>query len=173
MFNLQSITACNTSRVAADTLVPMHESTERLYLAAKDLAGTEGQSAVARLLNMAPQRVHNWETRGVSLDGAIAAERAFGASPVWILEGIGDMARSAPVLVAHEPAPTALLPVSLQRALPIVLAAVAKLNAIQLATVTATLERLRGHPEWIGDAVEELLPKLETAIVSARVANIH
>ena len=44
------------------------------------------------------------------------------------------------------------------------------LNAIQLATVTATLERLRGHPEWIGDAVEELLPKLETAIEQMHAA---
>jgi len=68
----------------------MHPSAERLYLAAKSF-GVEGQSAVARWLNEAPQTINNWEKRGVSKRGALEAQKKTGYSAAWILEG-GDEA---------------------------------------------------------------------------------
>jgi len=69
----------------------MHESMERLYQAARELRGVTGQSAVARLLHASPQTVKNWETRGVSREGAIRAQEFIGCSPSWITEGKGRM----------------------------------------------------------------------------------
>jgi hypothetical protein len=66
----------------------MHPSAERLYLAARSF-GVEGQSAVARWLNEAPQTINNWEKRGVSMRGALEAQKKTGHSAAWILEG-GD-----------------------------------------------------------------------------------
>jgi hypothetical protein len=67
----------------------MHPSAQRLYLAAQSLA-IEGQAAVARWLNEAPQTINNWEKRGVSLRGAIEVEKKSGCSAAWILEGVGE-----------------------------------------------------------------------------------
>lgn len=86
-----SIMTFNTSRVEFQTLSVMHESTERLYLAAKKLAAIEGQSAVARALNESPQVVKNWESRGVSADGAISAEMRFNCRAAWVKSGHGLM----------------------------------------------------------------------------------
>lgn len=69
----------------------MHEVTERLYLAAKTLRATEGQSAVAKLLNESPQVVKNWEGRGVSKAGILKAASALGARAEWIATGVGPM----------------------------------------------------------------------------------
>ena len=79
----------------------MHPSAERLYKAAKELKGAEGQSAIARLLNESPQNVNNWESRGVSRPGAIKAQAALGCDANWVLTGGGQMA-STP---AAEPEP--------------------------------------------------------------------
>ena len=81
----------NTECVAGDTLLPMHDSAIRLYLAAKQLGGISGQSAVARALNESPQTVKNWETRGVSADGAISAELTFNCRAAWVKVGDGLM----------------------------------------------------------------------------------
>lgn len=70
----------------------MHPSAERLYKAAKELKGAEGQSAVARLLNESPQNINNWESRGVSRPGAIKAQAALGCDANWVLTGGGQMA---------------------------------------------------------------------------------
>lgn len=51
-------------------------------------------------LQASPQTMNNWRTRGVSKAGAIAAEREFGCSVKWVLEG-GD----EPVSPAAAPAP--------------------------------------------------------------------
>jgi phage repressor protein C with HTH and peptisase S24 domain len=69
----------------------MHPSMERLYKAAKEMKGVEGQSALARLLTMSPQRIKGWEDRGVSKQGAITAQRVIGCSALWITEEIGRM----------------------------------------------------------------------------------
>lgn len=84
----------------------MHPSTERLYQAAKQLRDISGQSAVARLLNESPQTVKNWETRGVSRSGALAAESILEVRAAWILSGEGAMATGGevvPAAPAHAP----------------------------------------------------------------------
>ena len=63
----------------------VHESAKRLYSAAKEVRGVVGQSAVARLLNVAPQLMLNWERRGVSQEGALNAQMVLGCDANWIL----------------------------------------------------------------------------------------
>lgn len=65
----------------------MHPSTKRLYEVAF-LSGHTSPAQIAAALNQSDQTVSNWSTRGVSKDGAIAAEQAYGCSPNWILHGI-------------------------------------------------------------------------------------
>ena len=72
----------------------MHASTARLYHAASTLRGKTGQTNVANLLGQSPQTLANWEKRGVSKDGALLAEQLLGIAPLWLLQGIGEMAVS-------------------------------------------------------------------------------
>lgn len=81
----------NTPTTAVPTMPIMHPQMARLYEAAAELKGVRGQSAVARLLNMSPQAVKNWEARGVSYEGAIGAQKIIGCNAVWVLENIGNM----------------------------------------------------------------------------------
>lgn len=69
----------------------IHQSTQRLYQAARDLRDVTGQSAVARLLGATPQVVKNWEARGISSDGALLAQKIIGCNANWLLEGITRM----------------------------------------------------------------------------------
>lgn len=69
----------------------MHPHMERLYEAASELRGIEGQSAVAKALNTSPQRVKNWEARGMSSEGMLEAEKVFGCSALWLRDGHGHM----------------------------------------------------------------------------------
>lgn len=69
----------------------MHETTKRLYQAALEIHNQSGQSAVARLLNESPQTVKNWESRGVSKQGAIKIEQQLGVRASWLLTGHGPM----------------------------------------------------------------------------------
>lgn len=70
---------------------------ERLYRAAKDLRGKQGQSAVAELMGCSPQTLNNWETRGISRGGAILAQEKIGCSPSWLTKGEGFMAAMQPM----------------------------------------------------------------------------
>lgn len=78
----------------------VHPTAQRLYLAAKEIRGVVGQSAVARLFGESPQRVKNWEARGVSAVGAIKAEKLLGCSASWVMDGEGEM---LPTVAAQEP----------------------------------------------------------------------
>jgi hypothetical protein len=69
----------------------MHETMTRLYAAAKKLTGISGQSELARALNTSPQVVKNWETRGVSKQGMLMAQRSIGVSASWVESGEGTM----------------------------------------------------------------------------------
>lgn len=91
MFIAATIAACNTRCFAPATLVGMHEVTERLHQAAEEVCGVRGISSVARLLNESPQTVKNWETRGMSAQGILAAARAMGVSATWLETGRGPM----------------------------------------------------------------------------------
>lgn len=83
----------------------MHDSTERLYQAARQLRDVSGQSAVARLLNESPQTVKNWETRGVSRAGAMKAEEVLGVRANWLISGEGEMASLGGQVAAAAEAP--------------------------------------------------------------------
>ena len=72
----------------------MHPSMERLYAAALTLKRESGQSNVARLLNASPQTVKNWESRGISQNGAIKAQEIIGCNAAWVTEGTGVMTAS-------------------------------------------------------------------------------
>lgn len=65
-----------------------HPSLERLLEVAAG-HGVYGHSALAAALQESEQVVTNWARRGVSTVGAISAQRVFGCSPLWVLEGIG------------------------------------------------------------------------------------
>lgn len=69
----------------------MKDSMKRLYLAAKHKAGDDSQADVARRMNKSPQQINNWEGRGISQEGAIEAERVYGVSPRWLIDGVGNM----------------------------------------------------------------------------------
>lgn len=69
----------------------IHRTMQRLYHAAYALRSVAGQSAVARLLNVSPQVVKNWEARGISKAGAIAAQNVLGCSAAWLIDGAGEM----------------------------------------------------------------------------------
>jgi len=62
----------------------------RLYQAAEQLQDVQGQSAVARLLNVSPQVMKNWEARGVSEGGALLAQKIIGCDANWVLNGFGQ-----------------------------------------------------------------------------------
>jgi hypothetical protein len=61
-----------------------------LYQAAAELQNVQGQSAVARLLNVSPQVMKNWEARGVSEGGALLAQKIIGCDANWVLNGFGQ-----------------------------------------------------------------------------------
>lgn len=70
---------------------PMHPTMQRMYIAAKDLLGIEGQSQLAVAIGESSQVVNNWESRGVSQRGAMKAARSIGCNPDWIMTGAGEM----------------------------------------------------------------------------------
>lgn len=66
----------------------MHETTERLFAAVEVLdPGRAITSEVARRLNVGDNLVTNWKTRGVSFEGAIRAEAAYGIPAAWVMSG--------------------------------------------------------------------------------------
>jgi hypothetical protein len=71
--------------------VGMHPQMTRLYQAAAELCKAEGQSAIAKLLNISPQRVNNWEVRGISNEGLLSAQEIIGCNAIWLRDGMGDM----------------------------------------------------------------------------------
>ncbi|MCP1121677.1 S24 family peptidase [Robbsia andropogonis] len=75
----------------------MHETMTRLYLAAKELKGVSGQSAVAELLNNSPQALNNWESRGMSQRGMLLAEDVIGVRAQWLRSGEGPMTALDPL----------------------------------------------------------------------------
>jgi len=76
----------------------MNDQMSRLYEAAKVLRRTEGKSAVARLMNVSPQTLHNWENgRSISDQGLLQAQATIGCDALWLRDGEGEMVRGGPV----------------------------------------------------------------------------
>ncbi len=101
VFNKNQIIMFNNTAFSPETIHGMseiHPTTQRLYAAAKQLKDVTGQSAVARLLGISPQVMKNWELRGVSEGGALAAQDLIGCNANWLLQG-----NSKPQLEAWKP----------------------------------------------------------------------
>jgi hypothetical protein len=97
-FNKNQIATFNNAVFSAGTITAMaeiHSTTERLYTAARELRDVIGQSAVARLLDISPQVMKNWEARGVSEGGALKAQKHIGCDANWVLYGEQQMPLSA------------------------------------------------------------------------------
>ncbi len=95
MFIQEANTAFNNKTFTSTTIGPMraiHETAQRLYIAARELRDVDGPANVARLLNDSPQLLNNWERRGMSAAGIIKAAAAIGCRAEWLRSGIGEMA---------------------------------------------------------------------------------
>ena len=73
-----------------DPVKKLHPSAARLYKVAAD-NGDNATAQVARRINVSVQNVQNWETRGVSREGALQAQLAYRCDANWIL-GLGGQA---------------------------------------------------------------------------------
>lgn len=94
MLNYKSNIMCNNILFNSDRIDSMHKQMERLYQAAKVLKEITGQSELARALNASPQTVKNWESRGISSQGLLTAQKIIGCSAVWLETGNGSMQAS-------------------------------------------------------------------------------
>lgn len=66
----------------------MHPSMERLYELVREFdEPIESQKALADALNESPQRVSNWEARGLSKEGALAVQAKFSLNATYLLNG--------------------------------------------------------------------------------------
>lgn len=137
--------ACNHRPEVTGTIPPMHESMARLYQAARQLRGIEGQTRLADALNESPQTVNNWENRGISAIGALEAQREFGLDATWVLTGEGHMTLGLPVSAEVRDRVAELDAASLQR-LENVIRAHIGLPVLNPDTSTPAAPRLRGTP---------------------------
>lgn len=102
MFSVSVNTMCINGLFTPATIArmkTMHKAMERLYEAARasgKLVGDTDQANLARLLNVAQQNVNNWEKRGPSKEGLLAAQTALGVNATWVIEGSGPMFMRAP-----------------------------------------------------------------------------
>lgn len=101
MFKHESNTTCNTGLISWLKINTMNEEMIRLYAAAKEIAGIGSQAELARRLNVSSQVVKNWESRGISKAGLLAAQEALGCSAEWIQSG-ADKKRSRFIIKPNE-----------------------------------------------------------------------
>ena len=112
---MQSVNAaCNNILFNNKTIACMHESMAKLYQVTANNEGVElGPSELARALIESPQVIKNWETRGISLAGALKAQEKFKCNANWLLgtspeKDLSPTTRrevSPPVLHGAEPRP--------------------------------------------------------------------
>lgn len=67
----------------------MNEQMKRLYDAALEMRGIASQAELARALNTSSQTINNWESRGISKQGLLSAQRDLGISASWLETGVG------------------------------------------------------------------------------------
>lgn len=131
----------------------MHETTGRLYQAALEIHNQSGQSAVARLLNESPQTVKNWESRGVSKQGAIKIEQQLGVRANWLLTGHGPMHTQTQVV----PIPS---PPRLEDALAVVAQSLASVPPEKRQVLLGVLATYSSNPAAEGNALDYLQREL-------------
>lgn len=66
----------------------IHASIRRLYTTAAQV-GDDAPAKVARRLNISAQTLNNWEARGISQAGSLAAQSVYGCNAVWLTTGKG------------------------------------------------------------------------------------
>lgn len=91
MFKGNANIVFNMSNENCPIIRAMNEQMERLYAAAKAIHRIDGQSAVAKLMNVSPQTVNNWEARGISIEGLLRAQEMVGCNAIWLRDGTGKM----------------------------------------------------------------------------------
>ena len=83
-------TPCNKICGGCKTICLMHPSMARLYACFSIQPAEKGApTRLATAMNRSPQVITNWSARGVSIDGAIEAERLTSKGAAWILDGDG------------------------------------------------------------------------------------
>lgn len=95
VFSKKPIMMFNNMPFSGETIPGMHETYERLMLAAKEMRDVTMPAAVARLLNTSQQVLKNWEKRGLSEGGALVAQRVIGCDANWLLGHTDQMASQA------------------------------------------------------------------------------
>lgn len=90
MFSTESNAAFNNRTFSQRTIGAMHETMSRLSTAALEMNGAIGPAQIARLLGESEQTLTNWAKRGVSIPGAVKAERLIGCPAIWVLYGEGS-----------------------------------------------------------------------------------
>ena len=71
---------------------PPHPETKRLFCALREkrlIGGEHEQTALANLLNVSPQVVTNWCSRGISKEQKLKIQTVFGISATWLTTGAG------------------------------------------------------------------------------------
>jgi transcriptional regulator with XRE-family HTH domain len=87
MFNENANTTLNNKVFNCENIPDMHDTMKRLYEAARLLHGLTTQTEIARFLNESPQVINNWERRGMSKAGMLAAQEKLGCSALWLMSG--------------------------------------------------------------------------------------
>lgn len=64
----------------------MHWSMKKLYAYTAEHHGVMGLSALANYLNISPQRICNWQSRGISKEGALMMQCLLGIDAIALLE---------------------------------------------------------------------------------------
>lgn len=101
MFSESSNAAFNNAACSCQTIASMHDSMARLAKAALEIKGATGHAQIARLLNESEQTITNWAKRGVSIPGAIKAERHIGCQAIWVLYGEGEAPQTPDKITQH------------------------------------------------------------------------
>lgn len=88
-------------------MADMHPSMTRLFEAIALKEGAiQTPSELARLLNTSPQRIKNWQDRGISQQGALDAQAKLGISATYVVEGKGETFLFDAEPAAREPDPS-------------------------------------------------------------------
>ena len=106
MFNQKSNTAFNAQSKAAQTIEAMQPSIQKLYKIALDKKDLRTPTAVARYLQITQQTLKNWESRGISKEGALKVQSALGldSNQLLALNTTADgHAQAPPLYRPHDP----------------------------------------------------------------------
>lgn len=106
MFSSAVNTPCNNALFSSRTMggmeaaSAMHPSANRLYRIAAQ-RGDLSTAAIAKRMNTSVQKIQNWESRGVSREGALHAQLVYGYDANWLL-GLQGSAHLVPPVSQSE-----------------------------------------------------------------------